>query len=431
MVTATRRLSFHFLFVVLLALAGCASPALRMAASPEEAGLSSQRLKEFSAAMQAKVDSGEIPGAVILIARGDRIAYLDAVGFRDREAKAPMTKDAIFRLASMTKPITTLAAMILVEEGKLKLSDPVSKYLLEFKHLQVGVERPGSDGKPQLATEPARQEMTVLDLMRHTSGITYGVFGKSLVKDRYNAAKLFDTWQTNSDFAIKLAGLPLQYQPGTRWDYSMSTDLLGSVIEVAAGQGLEQFMAARIFKPLKMNDTGFVVHLESRGRIAEPQVVAATGKRPAVWDVAQDHRWKPGGLGLASTAYDYARFCQMVLNGGILDGVRVVSRETIDLMRANHLPEGLPPVPDLPINVSWPSRENGMGFGLGFAVHTSEGVNKVPGSIGDLSWGGAFGTYFWIDPKERMAAIVMMQAPSNVNMPMRRFAREHVYGALR
>ncbi|HSH90253.1 MAG TPA: serine hydrolase domain-containing protein [Ramlibacter sp.] len=429
MVHTARR--FAFLVVFVLALAGCASSSLQMASTPEEVRLSSQRLKEFSAAMQAKVDAGELPGAVILVARDGKVAYVDAVGYRDREAKAPMPKDALFSLMSMTKPITTAAAMILVEEGKLKLSDPISKYLPEYRQLQVGVERPGADGKPMLATEPARAQITVLDLMRHTSGITYGPFGKSLVKDAYNAADLWNLGQSTGEFAIKVSKLPLQYQPGTQWDYGMSTDVLGRVVEVAAATPLDQFVTSRILKPLKMNDTAYSVEPGSVGRVAEPQVIASTGKRPQFLSFVQKPKWIGGGHGLISSAQDYVRFCQMILNGGTLDGARILSKESVDLMAANHLTAATArPIP-VPGNILAPSHENGQGFGLGFAVRTSQGTNNIPGSIGDLSWGGAYGTFFWIDPKERLVAILMTQSPANVNQPLRRVAREHVYRALR
>ena len=424
---------YAFLFVIALVLAGCAAPALQTARSPEEVGLSSARLKEFSAATQARIDAGEIPGAVLLVARQGKIAWFDALGYRDREAKAPMPRDALFRMASMTKPITSLAVMMLAEEGKLKITDPVSRYLPEFRQLQVGVERPDGAGKTELVLEPARAEIQVVDLLRHTSGITYGIFGKSLVKDRYNAANLFDAKQSTGDFALKLAKLPLQYQPGTRWDYGMSTDLLVRVVEVVSGMEMDRFVTTRILKPLGMNDTGYWVEPARMHRVAEPQVLAATGKRPPFPDVTQPPRWIPGGHGLVSTAADYARFCQMLLNGGTLDGVRIVSRATLDAMRANHLPASLPPLERAAAEgwgIMGPTAENGQGFGLGFLVRTSEGSNRIPGSVGDFSWGGAQGTYFWVDPKQQMFAILMLQAPIVVNRPLRLFMRQHVYGAL-
>lgn len=425
--------TFAFLFVLALALAGCASPALQTAGAPEEVGLSSQRLREFSAAFQAKVNSGEVPGVILLVARDNKIAWFDAIGYRDREAKSPMTKDALFRMASMTKPITSLAIMMLAEEGKLKIADPVSRYLPELKDLKVGVEKPDGAGKRQLVMETAKKEITLLDLLRHTSGITYGIFGNSMVKDLYNASKPFDPTQSSAEFITKLAKLPLQYHPGTMWDYGMSTDVLARVVEVVSGMEMDQFVHERILKPLRMNDTGYWVEPVRHGRIAEPQVMAATGKRPAFPVVTQKPRWTPGGHGLVSTAADYARFCQMLLNGGTLDGVRIASRESIDAMRSDHLPKGLPsmqPAAATAWGIMGPTSENGQGFGLGFLVRTGEGANRIPGSVGDHSWGGAQGTYFWVDPKERLFGILMLQAPISVNRPLRLMMREHVYRAL-
>jgi CubicO group peptidase (beta-lactamase class C family) len=420
-----------FAFLLVLALAGCASPALQTAGTPEEVGLSSQRLKELSVAFQAKVDAGELPGVVVLVARDNKIAWFDVIGYRDREAKSPMTKDALFRMASMTKPLTSLSIMMLAEEGKLKITDPLSRYLPEFKGVMVGIEKPDDAGKTQLVTEAAKYEITLLDLLRHTSGITYGIFGKSLVKDRYNASKLFDPMQSSAEFITKLSRLPLQYQPGTQWDYGMSTDVLARVVEVVSGMEMDRFVHERILRPLRMNETGYWVEPARHGRIAEPQIVAATGKRPAFSAVTQKPRWTPGGHGLVSTAADYARFCQLLLNGGTLDGVRIASSETIAAMRTNHLPaESVSAEAASPFGIMAPTKENGQGFGLGFLVRTSEGANRIPGSVGDYSWGGAQGTYFWVDPEERLFAILMLQAPIAVNRPQRLLIREHVYRAM-
>jgi CubicO group peptidase (beta-lactamase class C family) len=284
---------------------------------PEALGFSSERLQRLTGAFKADVDKGAIPGAVVLIARDGKVAYLEAIGFQNREKQVPMKTDAIFQIASMTKPIVSVAAMILVEEGKLQLLDPVSVYLPEFKNLQVGVEKVNpATGNPELSLEPARREMTVQDLLRHTSGLTYGIFGKSLVKQAYNDAKLFDPSQTLAELVTKLSKLPLAAQPGTTWDYSMSTDVLGRIIEVVSGVSLDQFIADRIVKPIGLSDTGFYVSEENLERLAQPQVDAATGKRPAMVDVTKRPNWMSGGHGMASTASDYALFAQMMLNGG-------------------------------------------------------------------------------------------------------------------
>ena len=425
----TRRI-FTFFLVVALALAGCASPGLQRASTPEEVGFSSDGLRQLSGTLQARVDKGEIPGAVILIARDNKIAWFEAIGFRDREAKAPMTPDSMFRMASMTKPVTSIAVMMLAEEGKLKITDPVSRYLPEFRNLKVGLEKKDGSGNVELIMESAKREMTVEDLLRHTSGITYGIFGKSKVKDMYNAAKPFDPAQSSAEFVTKIARLPLQYQPGTTWDYSMSTDVLARIVEVVSGMQLDRFVLERILTPLRMVDTNYWVEAAKQGRVAEPQAITATGKRPAFPGVTQRPNWIPGGHGLVSTAMDYARFCQMLLNGGTLDGVRIVSRETVDAMRTDHLPPGTPATNAALLQIIAPTPENGQGFGLGFLVRTSEGVAKIPGSIGDYGWAGVYGTYFWVDPKERMFAILMTQVPAVIGRPLRPIMRSHVYKAL-
>jgi len=386
-------------------LGGCAAGLKQ--GTPEEAGVSSQKLQDVGAWFQRGVDSKEIPGAVVLIARHGRIAYFEPFGFRDREAGAPMTRDTIFRIASMTKPITSVAAMILVDQGRLSLSEPVSRYLPEFKDVQVGVERASAGGALELSLEPARQEMTVQDLLRHTSGLTYGFFGKSLVKDRYNAAGLFGPNLSLAEMTGKVARLPLQSQPGTVWDYSMSTDVLGRVVEVVSGIPLERFFAERIFAPLRMVDTSF--HLtdpERIARLAQPQAFASSGQRPMLPDPSRK-TWPSGGGGLVSTAQDYARFCQMLLNGGELDGVRLLSPATVATMMADQL-AGMR-VNGLPIPVLDVRRENGQTFGLGFAVRLADAPAKFPGTVGDASWVGLFGTQFWIDPKRDLFAIMLVQ----------------------
>lgn len=409
MLRVSRFAVFVAVFVA-LALGGCAT-GLRQASSPESVGVSSERLKDVSTAFQAGVDKKEIPGAVVLIARRGQIAYFEAFGYRDREANAPMTRDAIFRIASMTKPIVSIAAMILIEEGKLSLSGPVSRHLPAFKNVRVGAERKNAGGKVELALEVPQREMTVLDLMRHTSGLTYGVFGKqTLVKQQYNAAKLFDRNQSNAEFAAKITTLPLLNHPGTTWDYSMSTDVLGRIVEVASGMELEQFIAKRVLAPLGMNDTAFwLSDAAKHPRIAEAQANAATGKRPALPD-PRTKAWQSGGGGLLSTAADYARFCQMLLNGGELGGVRIVSRKSIDLMTSDHLPKGIA-INQLADPAADVRPEVGNGFGLGFMVRVSNEKSILPGSVGDYGWGGVYATYFWVDPKQELFAISMIQLP--------------------
>jgi CubicO group peptidase (beta-lactamase class C family) len=405
------RLTHLLAFLAWIALTGCAT-GLREAASSESVGLSSARLKEISSAFQAGVDKREIPGAVVLIARQGKIGYFEAFGYRDRELGAAMPRDAIFRIASMTKPVTVVAAMMLVDQGRLNLSDPVARYLPEFKDVKVGVEKKDASGKLVLALETPRREMTVLDLMRHTSGITYDFTGKSLVKERYNQANVREPGQSNAEFVSRLAPLPLQNHPGEVWDYSFSTDVLGRIVEVLSGMDLESFFAGRIFAPLGMMDTAFLVNDPAKQvRIAQAQADAATGKRPALPDRTKKS-WQSGGSALASTAGDYARFAQMLLNGGELDGVRVISRKSVQQMTQNHLTQGIRinhiPIPSIDVRP-----EVGNGFGLNLMVRTAEGRSPIPGNIGDYTWPGIFGTYFWVDPKKEMVVVMMLQLPAN------------------
>ena len=388
---------------------------LPKANKPEDVGFSSERLKRVTDAFQSEVDKGAIPGAVVLIARNGKIAYLEAFGFQNRENKEPMKTDAIFRIASMSKPITSVAVMMLVEEGKIQLLDPVSHYLPEFKGVQVGVEKLNTTtGNSELIGEPPRQEMTIQDLLRHTSGLTYGIFGKSLVKQAYNEANLFDRNQTLAEFVSKIAKLPLAYHPGTTWEYSHSTDVLGRIVEVVSGVTLDQFVADRIAKPLGLSDTGFYVPAEKLDRLAETQIDPTTGKRWPTFDVTNRPNWLAGGSGMVSTASDYVRFAQMLLNGGELDQVRLLSPRTVSFMTSDHLWPGVafsPVTLNLfePLGIA-PTPKVGQGFGLGFVVRTQEGRNPMPGSPGEYFWAGIWGTAFWVDPKEKLITVLMMQA---------------------
>ena len=405
---------------------------LPKAASPEEIGISTQRLKRLSAAFQSDVDKGVIPGAVVLIARDGKVAFFDAFGFQDREKRIPMKPDSIFRIASMTKPITSVALMMLVEEGKIQIDDPLALYLPEFKDLKVGVEKIGPEsGKPQLLLEPPRRGPTIQDLLRHTSGFTYDLFGDSLVKKAYQAANVRDSNQTLAEFTSRLAQLPLAYQPGTTWEYSVSTDVLGRVIEVVSGVPFDQFVSDRVLKPLKMTSTGFFVPESDVGRLAEPQLDPTTGTRPARGsDVTRKPSFPSGAGGMVSTAADYVRFCQMLLNGGELDGARLLSPHTIALMTADHLPPGTPIGLGGQFGSLKPDLEDGQGFGLGFAVRVAPGHNPYPGSVGEFYWVGATGTAFWVDPKERLVAILMIQLPLAQTRHYRSLIRNLVYQAL-
>jgi len=375
----------------------------------EAAGFSSTRLQRLTDKFTADVANGDIPGAVVLIQRDGRLAYWQTFGARDPVAHAPMQPDAMFRIASMTKPVTVVAALMLAEEGKLLLADAVSRYLPELKSLQVGVEL-NENGERKLTLQPVRREMTVQDLMRHTSGLTYGMFGDSLVQRAYRDANTMDDQQSNAEMLAKLARLPLLHQPGTTFEYSMSTDVLGRLVEVVSGMDLNQFVIQRIAQPLRMPDTGFLLDARQAQRLAEPRLDPATTPVIVAYTPARPPKWFAGGSGLVSTAGDYARFCQMLLNGGELDGVRLLSRKSVALMTSNHLPPDVSYgvfTPELGLTAPLPRL--GQGYGLGVGVRLEAGRSPVPGSSGDYFWGGATGPYFWIDPAERLIAILMLQ----------------------
>ena len=405
---------------------------LPKAKHPEEVGFSPERLERIAKYFQGEVDRKSIPGATVMIARDGKVVYEQAFGFQDREKNLPMKTDTIFRIASMTKPITSVAVMMLAEEGKIDLLAPVANYLPEFKDVKVGVVKsdPGT-GKETLALELPERPMTVQDLLRHTSGIVYGPFGKSLVHQMYNEANLFDRGQTLAEFVTKLSKLPLAHQPGTVWEYGMNTDVLGRLVEVVSGTPFDQFVAEHITRPLGMIDTAFYLTAEQAPRLAELQIDPATGKRPMSAPVEnltkEKVKWFSGGGGLLSTAADYARFCQMLLNGGEWNGIRFLSPTTVRLMASDQLP---PAIPRIGIEDLAPTRETGRSFGLGFAVRTDPGLNPLPGSVGDYYWAGAYGTYFWIDPQTKLFAILMMQIPFEQSGPYRRALRELTYGAI-
>jgi CubicO group peptidase (beta-lactamase class C family) len=387
---------------------------------PKEVGLSAKRLARLSATFRQDVERNMIPGAVVLIARGGHIAYAEAFGWRDREAKAPMELDAIFRLASMTKPLTSVAAMILAEEGRLQIAAPVAEYLPELADRTVGAER-----------VPAKRAMTVQDLLRHTSGLTYAAFGDSAVQMIWRDAQPMTEDQTNAEMVAKLASLPLMFEPGTTWEYSMSTDVLGRIVEVVSGQALADFIDTRICRPLDLRDTGFAATGDRAARVAEPQTDPATGARPTMRDVKHPGRWASGGGGAVSTASDYVRFCQMLLNGGELDGTRLLAPKIVALMASDHLPPdcGYGETARPRFGALAPVPEMGYGFGLGFAVRTAAGRCPLPGSVGEYFWGGVLGTSFWIDPAEELVAVAMMMAPER-RLYYRHLLRPLVYGAL-
>lgn len=376
-------------------------------AKPEAVGMSSERLARIKATLAADVEAKKMPGAVILVARHGKVVLYDTVGKIDPAGSAPMTKDAIFRIYSMSKPITTLTAMMLVEEGKLLLTDPVSKYIPSFAKMQVGVEKADpAGGKPTLELVPARRQITIQDLMRHTSGITYGFFGGGLVKAAYNHTELLKDDANNEVFMDRLAKLPLAYQPGTTWDYSYSTDVLGRVIEVVTGKPLYQAVRERLLDPLGLVDTSFYVTDPAKHkRVVEPFADDRNiGVNADFGDPRVAQKWESGGGGMMSTAMEYARFLQMTLNGGTLDGRRYVSPKTLAYMTSDHLGTA---IATTPLYLPGP----GYGFGLGFAVRRTNGEAAHPADPGTYYWGGAGGTYFWVDPKTDLFVVFMMQSP--------------------
>ena len=395
--------SVALIALLVLLVPGVAWPQGLSTATPEAVGLSSPRLARVTEAVKGEIAKGRYPGSVALVARRGKVAYFQALGQRDPQTGAPMTKDAIFRLYSMTKPFTSVATMMLLEDGRLLLNDPVSKYIPKLKGLQVSVPRVDTQtGKVTYALVPAEREMTIQDLLRHTSGLVYGGFTSHTgVKEAYTKEGVDWNGVTAAEQIDRLARVPLAHQPGTAWEYSLSTDVLGRVVEAVSGVTLGQFFQERIFTPLKMTDTTFLVPNGKVVRLAQPFAKdPVTGAAVALLDVTQPQKNDAGGAGTAGTVMDYARFSQMLLNGGQLDRVRLLGRATVAQMSSDHLGD---------IRLASPILPRGYGFGLGFAVRRETGLNWVTGSAGEYRWGGAGGTAFWVDPKEQMVVVWMTQ----------------------
>lgn len=390
--------------------AGRASERVALAASPESVGLQRTELAALGIRLNAAVEEEKSAGAVVLVARRGQPACFEAFGFQNRALRIPMRKDSLFRIASMTKPVVAVAALSLMEEGRLALIDPVHEYLPEFESMMVGTQIVGADDRITLSLQPAVRPITVQDLFRHTSGLTTGLFGGSLVRRQYVESRLRDDQQTLEDMIGKLARLPLLHQPGTTFEYGMSTDVLGRVVEVVSGLDLNRFIIERIAGPLGMTDTAFVLD-QGGDRLALPQNAEA-GNQPILpaYNPARPPLLFSGGTGLISSAGDFFRFCQMLLNRGTLQGVRLLSHKTVELMLSDHLPAGIAYGPNTrELGMAAPLRELGQSYGLGVGIRTQQGRGCVCGSIGDFYWGGALGTYFWADPHEQLTAILMMQ----------------------
>jgi CubicO group peptidase (beta-lactamase class C family) len=376
------------------------SPAPQVApiGSPEETGLSPGGLAKLTAIMQREIDARRLPGVSMMIARGGKVGYRRDLGVL-RPGGPIMPGDAIFRIYSMTKPIVSVALMMLVEDGRLFIADPVAKYLPEFADPKVGVEK---DGKLELVA--ARRPITVQDLLRHTSGLTYEFTGESAVQRLYGEARLFRDLP-NAELVTELAKLPLLEQPGAAWHYSHSTDVIGRIIEVISGQTLGAFLRERLFAPLGMSDTGFFAPADKHERLAEAFAKDPdTGAAVELINVRAAPRLEMGGGGLVSTMDDYARFLLMLYRGGTLGAARILGRKTIAFMTADHLG------PEVRIGTRF-LLAPGHGFGLGFAVRRDAGMAPTPGTVGEYFWGGIAGTAFWIAPQEELIALMMIQAP--------------------
>jgi len=389
-------------------LTGDPDPARAESATSVARSLSREGLDRVGDYIRNEIATGTFPGAILLIQQHGRPVYSENFGVRDVATKLPMSADTIFRLYSMSKPITSVAAMMLVEDGKLKLDDPVSKYIPAFTETKVGVEKRSDDGSLTLVREPLRRPITIEDLLRHTSGLTYGFNGGNLVRRFYAEADLFNGDLTNAEFAERIAALPLAEQPGTQWDYGHSTDLLGRVIEVVSGKTLFQFEKERLLDPLGMGDTEFYVHDEAkRSRVAEPmpddRMISPT---TALRNPLQPRRAEPGGSGMVGTIGDYARFAQMLLDGGTYQGRRYLKPETVALMASDHIG------PETGIGRDYAYYPGATsGFGLGFAVRTAVPPN-TSWPLGEYRWDGVAGTFFFIDPADDMFAVFMVQTPS-------------------
>lgn len=393
--------------VLLLTVAAGSLPAQGLPrVRPDDVGLSAEPLGRLTGVLQSYLDSGRLAGAVALVARHGKVAYLQSVGWRDRESRAPLRDDAVFRIASQSKAIVSVAVMMLQEQGALLISDPVGKYLPEFQKTTVAVPKPGGG----YDVVPAKRPITIRDLLTHTAGISYG---SGPAKDRWEQARITGWYFADRDEPVaatilRLAALPFDAQPGERWIYGYSIDILGALVEKVSGQSLDAFLRARILNPLKMTDTHFYLPRDQRDRLAVVYSAKPGGGLERAPDpggmVGQGayldgpRKSYSGGAGLLSTAQDYARFLQMLLNGGELDGARVLSPNTVHLMTVNH-------VGDLFSAGGRP----GEGFGLGFSVVTDVGARGQPGSVGEFGWGGAYHSTYWVDPREDLVVVYFTQ----------------------
>jgi CubicO group peptidase (beta-lactamase class C family) len=412
---------FKFTFAVLafasLTCTAHAQLSMPMAASPEEVGLSSAQFKKIEAVTKAHINDGLMPGAVMLVARRGKVAWVSVQGKLDSTSTEAMKLDSIFRIYSMTKPIVSVTLMQLVEEGRLQISDPVSKYLPEIGKMKVGTEVAGPDGRPVVQLSDPTRPMTVQDLLRHTSGLTYGSLGASRINASYVEAKIGDRTVNAEEMVTRLSKLALKFNPGERWEYSVSVDVQGRLIEVITGKKLSEAIAERILQPLGMKDTAFQVTAEKLSRVAQP------GPRPngqpitPRFKVDDGAKFESGGGGMVSTVEDYLRFTSALANGGSFQGKRIIGKKTLEFMTADHTLNRL-------------GRPPGLGFGLGFEVRQRTGDAGLPGTTGEYGWAGNAGTLFWIDPKEQLIAIYMVQVSDPDRIALRNQFRTMVQAAL-
>jgi CubicO group peptidase (beta-lactamase class C family) len=394
-------------------------------AKPEDVGMSSQRLALIAKTVNAEIARDQLPGAVLMIARRGRLAYAEIFGYRDKAAGAPMQADAIFNIASMTKPMTAVAALQLYEQGRLLMDDPLAKYFPKFANMQVAV----MDEKKESIVNrvPAARKITVQDLFRHTSGLIYGGRGTTAVHKLYPEGSAGPAGSVSGpEFLDRLAALPLLYQPGTVWDYGFGLDVLGLIVEQLTEQPLGQYLQESVFKPLGMVDTGFLVPADKLARYARPLPVdPETGKPQSMRSMADPWKFECGGGCAVSTAGDYMRFALMLLNKGTYGEARVLGRKTAEYMLSNQLG---PEVKNLVGNAD-PTRAD-YGFGLGLAVRTTPGVVRLMGSVGDFSWPGASGTNWWADPREELVVVWMAQSPGSIRWKYRQMINALVYQAI-
>jgi CubicO group peptidase (beta-lactamase class C family) len=395
-------------------------------AEPEAVGMSSARLARIVPALNAEIERGQLPGAVVAVARHGRLVFHEAVGHLGPDRRAPMPLDALFAIASMTKPVTGVAALLRWEKGRLGLADPIEQFLPQLGDRRVALlnERVLA-GKGPIETLPAERSITMLDLMRHTSGLTYGGRGTTAVHRLYpDSSNVAGATLDSAAFLDRLASAPLLYQPGTVWDYGLSIDVIGLVVEAISGQSLGAFLEQRLFRPLGMVDTSFQVPPDKVARLARPLPRDPdTGAPQSVPDRAQALRFECGGGGLASTALDYLRFAQMLLGGGVLDETRILGRKTVEAMRTNRM------TPDIENRIAaLDPNSDGYDFGLTVAVRAR--ASTLMGSPGEFYWNGAYGTLWWADPVEDLAVVFMAQVPGEQRRRFRPLINSLVYQAL-